>query len=231
MSTQTIKQVRKKRGMTQADVADSLDVSRNIIIALEKGTRELTMSEAKKLSELLGISVTSLSDDQYADFEKYQAMILWALAGLTVGDGKIPKTKLAKMLYLADFTWFYHEMESMSGMSYRKIDYGPVPDEYFRALEDLEQNNLIDIEINKTEDGYKAHLVRLTEGGKKAQRENELLKSEEKELIGKIVFKWEPKSTADIVGFTHQQLPYKIADEKEIISYALVGQEEEADLY
>jgi len=39
---------------------------------------------------------------------------------------KIPKTKLAKLLYLADFSWFYKNLESMSGMSYRKMQFGLV---------------------------------------------------------------------------------------------------------
>ena len=46
-------------------------------------------------------------------------------------DGKVPKTKLAKLLYLADFAWYYDHLKSMSGMQYRKITFGPVPDTFF----------------------------------------------------------------------------------------------------
>lgn len=229
MGTNIIKKTREKKGVSQQDLADQLGMSRNIIVALENGKRELKTSETKKLSGYLGVSVQSLMDDQFPDFDKYKEMILKVLACLKNNDGRIPKTKLAKMLYLADFTWFYHHMESMSGMSYRRIQYGPVPDEYFRALEDLEWENLIDTETEKTNQGHKTHLVSLAEGGK--QKDLEILGEGEKELISKIVAKWEPKSTKDIVGFTHQQLPYKLAEDGEIISYALIGQLEEAELY
>jgi len=232
MNNHTIKKARKKRGLTQKDLAQKLDVSRNIVIKIEKGKRELRMSEAGELSDLLGIKVEALVEGRLPEFDKYKEMILYTLAcvaDMDAGDDQVPKTKLAKILYLADFTWFYHELESMSGMSYRKIDYGPVPDEFFRALEDLEHEKLIDITITETEDERKAHLINLTEGGKQVTY-NEL-RDKEQGLIREIVVKWEPKSTSDIVSFTHQQLPYKLAADGEIISYALIGQEQEQNLY
>lgn len=227
MSHQVIKEARKKKDLTQEDLAKDLGVSRNIIMAIEKGERELTMGEAKKLSDLLGITVESLADDHLSDFSKYKEMILYTLE--TADEESIPKTKLAKLLYLTDFTWHYHHLESMSGMSYRKYPYGPVPNEYFRALEELELEYLINVETDKTDDGYTTYLISLTEGGKKATKDK--LETAEKELINDITAKWQSKRTRDIVGFTHQQLPYKLSADDEIISYALITQEDEGDLY
>jgi len=53
--------------------------------------------------------------------------------------GGVPKTKLAKLLYLADFTNFYKELEPMSGVKYRRMEYGPVADVFFSLTEALHE--------------------------------------------------------------------------------------------
>ena len=104
----------------------------------------MTASEAEKLCELYAIPLEELFNSYIPDYEKYKQMVLAFLkTSLTVGDGRIPKTKLAKLLYLADFAWYYENLESMSGMQYRKIQYGPVADSYFRVIDELYENGQI----------------------------------------------------------------------------------------
>ena len=114
--------------------------------------------------------------------------------------GKIPKTKLAKLLYFADFSWFYYHLESMSGMQYRKIQYGPVTDAYFRIIDEMFNNG--EIAITQTEEG--AMLISQTRSGTKVPLSK--IKNEEGSLIKKIEEKWKGKKTAEIVDFTHKQL-------------------------
>ena len=78
---------------------------------------------------------------------------------------KISKTKLAKLLYLADFAWYYDHLESMSGMQYRKITHGPVPDSFFRAIDELEESGKIVIE-RKNDDGKEMMLIREADSNK-----------------------------------------------------------------
>jgi len=49
--------------------------------------------------------------------------------------GRCTENKLAKLLYLADFTNFYKELEPMSGVKYRRMEYGPVADVFFSLTE------------------------------------------------------------------------------------------------
>ena len=142
-----IKDLREKGSFSQKEIADRLEIARTSYIAIEQGKRELTLSEAHKLADMFGIEMEDLETGIIPNYEKYKEMILAYLrvAGHNI-DGKIPKTKLAKLLYLADFAWFYEHLESMSGMKYRKIEFGPVPDMYFRALAELEDEGLIFIE-------------------------------------------------------------------------------------
>jgi len=220
-----IKTLRNERGFSQSELAVKLGMSRPSYIAIEQGKKELTLSEAEKLSEIFGVSLKEMESGISANYEKYKQMILSYIRNAGSKDGCITKTKLAKLVYLADFAWFYNHLESMSGMQYRKIRYGPVPDSYFRAVDELFEDG--QIEITPTEDG--AMLISQTRNGAKIAL-SEISKDEEK-LIKSISDKWKDKNTQEIVTFTHNQLPYAVCLDNEIIPYELITQENPGDVY
>ncbi|MBI2676945.1 MAG: DUF4065 domain-containing protein [Candidatus Yanofskybacteria bacterium] len=223
---QFIKALRIKRGFSQSELAIKLGMSRPSYIAVEQERKELTLSEAEKLSEIFGVSLKEMESGISANYEKYKQMILAYIRNAgSKKDGRITKTKLAKLVYLADFAWFYDNLESMSGMQYRKIQYGPVPDSYFRVIDELFEDG--QIEINPTEDG--AMLISQTRNGAKVAL-SEISKDEEK-LIKSISKKWKDKNTQEIVTFTHNQLPYLMANDEEFVSYGLITQENPEDVY
>ncbi len=221
----TIKELRLVRGISQADMAQKLGVARTSYIAVEQGKRELTLAEAAKIADVLGLSLSELEGGAVPNYEKYKAMVLACLRAAAPADGKVPKTKLAKLLYLADFAWFYDHLASMSGMAYRKIQYGPVPVDYFRAIDELFGEGKID--IKNTADG--AMLVSETPVARR-ERLSEL-NAEEKDLIAKIGKKWRSARTQEIVEFTHQQLPYLVSHENEVIPYEVITQEDPDHVY
>lgn len=225
---QKVKQLRAERGLSQEQIAQAIGVSRPTYSAIEAGTQTLDINEAQKLANIFAIGVDELLSGNIPDIEKYKHMILAFLRANTDGDGKIPKTKLAKLLYLADFAWFYENFESMSGMQYRKIAYGPVPDAFFRALDELEELGKVIIE-HKNTDGRNMLLISESDSNK-----NETLNTiaaEEVVLIKKIAIKWKDKKTSDIVNFTHNQLPYFLCRDNELIPYELITQADSDQVY
>jgi transcriptional regulator with XRE-family HTH domain len=223
-----IKHLRESKGMSQEQVATAIGKSRPAYNALELGKQPIDIEEAKKLASLFGIGVDSLLFGRIPDYMKYKQMILSYLRANISTDGKVPKTKLAKLLYLADFAWFYENLQSMSGMPYRKITYGPVPDGFFRALDELQEEGKIKIE-KKESDEKTSFLV-----SEVASNKNEKLSTISKEeaiLIKKIALKWKDKKTSEIVNFTHNQLPYSIAREDELIPYEMITQEDPNSVY
>src|SRR5665811_1638067 len=98
-----IKTVRAKREVSQSEIAKKLGISRASYIAVEQGKRELTVDELAKLLNILGVSREEFEGGEIPNYEKYKQMIL---AFLRLNKG-VPKTKLAKLLYFADFGWFY----------------------------------------------------------------------------------------------------------------------------
>lgn len=216
-----IKELRIKRGLSQLELASRLGVSRPSYIAIEQGKKEITLSNAQKLSEIFGMSLKEIENGITSDLEKYKQIILAYIRS----NERITKTKLAKLIYLADFAWFYDHLKSMSGLQYRKIQYGPVPDAYFRAIDELFEDGQIDIDL--TQDG--AMIISQTRNGKKMELDK--INKEEEKLIRAISNKWKDKSTKEIVTFTHNQLPYSICLDNEIIPYELITQENPEDVY
>lgn len=216
-----IKALRLRTGLSQATVAERLGLSRQSYMATERGSREMTVAEEDKLCALYGVSREELEGGQLPDYEKYRQMIL----SLLRLNKQIPKTKLAKLLYLADFSWYYSNLKSMSGMPYRKIQYGPVADSYFRLIDEMSDNG--DISIEQTGEG--AMLISETRSGARASLS--LMSPKEQALLKKIDGKWKGHKTADIVRFTHKQLPFMFAEDNGIVSYDIFTQEDPDDIY
>jgi len=229
--SKNIKLARLSRGYTQEEVARALGVSRPIYISIESGKKELTVSQAEALSSMLRIGIDdiigvadgmSVFTDIISATEKYKQMIINCIKYGSDDDGRIPKTKLAKLVYLADFAWYYINSSPMSCMTYRKLAHGPVADVYFRALDEMEEDGVI-----IREPKGKALLYSMVEKEAPVNR----LSGEELNLIEKISNSWKNKSTSDVVDFTHAQLPWQICRDGEVIPYGLITQEEPERVY
>jgi transcriptional regulator with XRE-family HTH domain len=111
---QNIRELRKIYGLSQEQVADAMDINRSTLVAVEKGDRDLNSEELGKLADYLGIDITELVAQEVPDYEKYEQMILEVVDEyVKQTEGKsLPKTFLAKLLYLTDFSWFYDELKA-----------------------------------------------------------------------------------------------------------------------
>jgi len=138
------------------------------------------------------------------------------------------KPNWPSFFYFADFAWFYDHLESMSGMQYKKFAYGPVPDTFFRVLDELEEDGKINVE--RTKEGEKDVFL-ISESESNKNEKINTISGEEQKLMEKIAEKWKDKRTQEIVNFTHNQLPYTICRENEIIPYELIIQENPGDVY
>ena len=222
---------RKARGLTQEQVADILCVSRPTYINIENGKKEPTLSQAEVLAGVFRLSLEDLLDsvdgvsgavDTAGAFDKFKQVLLNALKYGADEDGRITKTKLAKLVYITDFIWFYENSKPLTGVKYRKLPQGPVPYEYFRALDELEEDGVI-----LREPKGQAIMLSLTE----KEAPTGKLTGDEIKMVKKVSEAWKGKPTADIVDFTHEQLPWQICLDDEIIPYGLIFQEESEKIY
>ncbi len=216
-----VTKLREQSGLTQEEVANKLDISRQRWILVEKGERDLSTEELGKLAELFGIDITDFFGE-VADIEKFRQMYFACIKFASDDRGGVPKTKLAKLLYLADFTNFFKELEPMSGVKYRRMEYGPVADIFFSLTEDLYDGGKIDITpVDQA----------LIISSKTRDVNFDRLSKEELRLIEKICKTWKDKRTAEIVNFTHEQKPWKMCRDGEYIPYSLIIQEDPDHVY
>ena len=108
-----LKEIRQMYGLSQSDIAEAIGVkSRSTIVAIESGDRDLTSEELGRLADHLGVEIADLIAYEIPDYDKYREMLVETLRRYTelTGHG-IPKTLYAKLIYFADFAWFYDQLK------------------------------------------------------------------------------------------------------------------------
>ena len=223
-----IKYLREERALSQAEIATIASMSRASYVAVEKGTKELTLAEADALCKLFGITLDELVRTAAPNPQKYQEMMLFFIRQARLNKSIIKKTKLASLLYLADFAWYYLYDKSLSGLSYRKITFGPVADVYFRLLEEMEVAGIINIKQIYRDD---YHMYEIEETRASSRKILGTLSKKEQTHLGKIWTQWEKSSTAEILKFTTEHSPYQNSLDGEMITYELIKEEDSYNLY
>ena len=137
----------------------------------------------------------------------------------------VTKTKLAKLLYLADFRHFYEHLESMSGVLYRCEKYGPLANTFSDLTDELHANGEIRIELLS----HGANMISIKSVAYNANFD--LLSKEEKKEIDEICELWKDINTEEIVNYTHSQKPWMACRKNEIIPYTLILQEDPDHVY
>lgn len=214
--------LRERSGYTQEEVAAKLGISRQRWILVEKGERDLSTEELGTLAELFGIDVADFFEE-IPNLKKFRQMYFACLKFAANSHANVPKTKLAKLLYLADFRSFFENLEPMSSAKYRRLEYGPVPDVFFSMTDDLLEQGKIKVEV-------------LDKGAQMISgntREEDFSELTEQELakIKQICELWKDKPTQEIVNFTHEQKPWKMCRDGEYIPYSLIIQEDPEHVY
>ncbi len=223
-----LQKIRKEKNIKQEEVAKLLGITRQTYSHIEKWNTDLTLWQAVKVGEFFSIDITDffwdtkiITKNKEFNRDKYKQIIKQFISKASDYDWKITKTKLAKLCYLLDFVWYYYNLESITGLEYRKIQQWPVPDLYFTTVEELQEQEEIAIEQK-----WKAFMISNISFAK-----SDLLLDDELNRIDNISTKRKDKNTKEIVDFTHNQMPWMICSDKEIISYDFITQEDSDNVY
>jgi len=139
--------------------------------------------------------------------EKIINMILY------LANGCIQKTKLLKEMFYADFIHYKNTGSSITGLEYAKINFGPVPDDYEKIINECTKNNKIEYNINfKNEFEY--HNIKSIE-----KPDKNVFSEEEIKTIKFIKEYFKNFTSTDIVNFSHQEQAFKETDFFKSISY------------
>jgi len=209
--------LRKKFGYSQQEIADKLNITRQTYMKIEKNENQPTTKLLEDLASIYGIPVEEFFYG-IQNTEKFKQMYLYILSKFKKNG--LPKTKLAKLLYFADFRHFYNTLESMSGVLYRCKDYGPLADPFLDLTEDMYESG--EIQIDCLSGGANTISIK----SMTFNNSYDLLSKEELDEIDDICEKWKNIDTKQIVNYTHHQKPWMACRKDEIIPYELILQED-----
>jgi len=160
--------LRKKKGLTQEELAGRIGLSRTSLTQIETGNRSLTVIELHKIAAILSISldeflyagdsgVTEASapenipsetkpDNRISvpelNVEKLKNILLYILERCA-GKPNVGETILYILLYFCDFNYYELYEEHLSGIRYKKLPYGPVPQNLDGILQQMVEARLL----------------------------------------------------------------------------------------
>lgn len=236
---QRITDLRKLKGLSQADLADRLKISRPSLAQIELGNRGVDALELQKLSIILGFSLDEFMSIDFAatdaieiihqvkeptsgeriavpklQVSKFKNVLLYILEKCA-GKPNVGETMLYKLLYFADFNYYELYEEHLTGAKYRKLPYGPVPQKLDTIL-----NQMIDagqLQRFKT-DYYGLQQTRYLPLTKANLTE---LKASEKEVIDRVIEQMSDWSASAISNYSHKDMPWLASKEGDEINYEL----------
>ena len=152
------------------------------------------------------------------DTEKYLEA-LWFLLDEERGanNSHLGKVKLMKLLYFADFDHFCQHGASITGDTYIKLEYGPVPRSADQMLALLHERELLEVVAEPVYD-FIMNRYRLRE----PLTEIKSLSGDEVATLAAVCSKWKNHTREEVVVASHGDPPWLMTEYGEEISYELV---------
>lgn len=239
---QTIKKLRLKNGFSQEFMADNLKMSRPTYMQIEKGDRELTISEAQTISSIFSMSLEDLLSGNYkeiqinlekekaikkadkpemriimprANVKKFKEVFLYILEKVGARPN-IGETAIYKLLYFIDFDYYEKFEEQLTGARYIKNHFGPTPIEFKKITDQMIENG----EIEKVKSTYFQHEQKKYLPCRRI--DSKILSAQEIQHIDGVLSKLSNKSATELSNYSHGDIPWKTHQQGELISYESV---------
>jgi transcriptional regulator with XRE-family HTH domain len=233
-----ISKLRKEKDLSQGELSKLITISRSSLTQIELGKRNISVLELRKISEVLSVSYDKLLADEFhpkryvienpAHFIieeeriSYPSMnpvkikeVLLYLLEKCAGKPNVGETVLYKLLYFSDFNYYEIYEAHLSGATYRKMNYGPVP-----------QN--IETVVNEMIDAKKIERFKTTFHGYPQTRfiplvkpNLQLLKASETDVLDKVIEQFSDWSATAISEYSHKDIPWMASQNGEVIDYEL----------
>lgn len=234
-------EMRKNHGISQAFVAEKIGVSRASYIEIEKGAKELTLSQANTVAEIFNITLNELiSGDKISDvkvfiketpekkekqeiridvpqknLKKFKEVLLYVLE--KVGSkSNVGMTVLYKLLYFIDFDYYEKFEEQLVGATYIKNHFGPTPVEFKKIVESMELKG----ELETVKSKYFLH--EQTKYLPRREPDISVLNAKEIKHIDEVLFRLSDKSATELSDYSHKDVPWITAEDGRPLSYESV---------
>ena len=234
-------ELRKSNGISQAFVAEKIGVSRASYIEIEKGAKELTLSQAKKIAEIFNVSLDELIsgktmpaikvsiqdkpekkekqeiriDVPQKNLKKFKEVVLYVLE--KVGSkSNVGMTVLYKLLYFIDFDYYEKFEEQLVGATYIKNHFGPTPVEFKKIVELMESKG----ELETVKSRYFRH--EQTKYLPRRESDISVLSAREIKHIDEVLARLSDKNAKELSDYSHKDIPWLGTKDGEVIKYEAV---------
>lgn len=146
----------------------------------------------------------------YSDFslEKFINMVLYFTSS------GVLKTKLMKLLWYSDFLFFKRHTVSITGATYVKYPYGPVPKDHDMVLAHLQHMNLIEINELANDEGWTWMMIKASE-----PFDTTVFSDDELETMLEVEAFFRNYGSRNISEYAHNEKGWLETDDKQPISY------------
>jgi len=241
MLSKFIKKQRVKYQMTQEYLAKELGMSRPTYMQVEKGGRELTISEAEKLASIFSMSLKDLLNGDkkdiqvdleeekikkvaksemriimpHANVKKFKEVLLYVLEKVGARPN-IGETAIYKLLYFIDFDYYEKFEEQLTGARYIKNHFGPTPVEFKKITDQMIESG----EVEKVKSKYFQHEQKKYLPRRPADLK--VLSAQEIQHIDEVLARLAWKNATELSNYSHSDTPWKVHQAGEEISYETV---------
>ncbi|MBU6431392.1 MAG: DUF4065 domain-containing protein [Patescibacteria group bacterium] len=236
-------ELRKNQGISQAFVAEKIGVSRASYIEIEKGAKELTLSQANKIAEIFNVSLDELIsgktmsdikvslqeksekskkekqeiriDVPQKNLKKFKEVLLYIL-GKVGSKPNVGMTVLYKLLYFIDFDYYEKFEDQLVGATYIKNHFGPTPVEFKKIVESMESKG----ELETVKSKYFQH--EQTKYLPRRESDISVLNAKEIKHIDEVLSRLSDKSATELSDYSHKDVPWLTAEDGHPLSYESV---------
>lgn len=235
---QRIVQLRNQKGLSQGDLAKSINISRPSLTQIELGNRNVSLNELQKLAHALSFSLDEFMSKDFElnqnlepveekqpvveerisvptlNINKFKNVLLYILERCA-GKPNVGETVLYKLLYFSDFNYYELYEEHLTGAKYKKLPYGPVPQKLDSIINQMIGAN----QLQQIKTAYKGFVQKRYLPLQKADLTE--LKASEKDVIDKVIEQMSDWSATVISNYSHKDLPWEVTEDGKDISYNL----------
>ena len=242
MNKSVLKQLREEANLSQHELAQIIGISRQSYLKYENLESKPTLEVVEKLAKFFDVDYACIIDNKMPikysynivrekhfqdenneirisipieNIKKFKQVFLYILKKVGAKPN-VGQTVLYKLLYFIDFDYYELYETQLMGLKYIKNKYGPTPVDFARLTKEMEKSGEI------SEIRTKRFSLGMTKYLPLVEPDLSLLSARELAHIDKILEKHSDKSANELSNFSHKDVPWISANDKEEIDYEAV---------